>query len=93
MSSKKDGAAIVGVGVVACAACCAGPVLGFIAALGVGTVLGVALFGVVGLLVAVIGTGWLIRRRLQQACQPAPTEVALPMPTIGAQPVKPPAVL
>jgi hypothetical protein len=40
MSAKlsRDGAAVVGIGVAACVACCAGPVLGFIAAIGIGTV-------------------------------------------------------
>jgi hypothetical protein len=34
--------AVVGVGVAACAACCAGPILAFLAAIGLGTVVGYA---------------------------------------------------
>ncbi len=85
--SKRERAAIVGVGAVACAACCAGPVLGFLAALAAGTVLGVALFGVVGLVVAIIGISWLIRRRRRQAARrPTPAEVVLALPTMRARP-------
>ena len=36
--------AIVGVGAVACAACCVGPILGSLTAIGLGTAAGVALF-------------------------------------------------
>jgi hypothetical protein len=52
---KRDGATVVGVGAAACVACCAGPILAFLAAIGLGTVVGVLLFGVVGLAVAAIG--------------------------------------
>ena len=45
MSAKKDNIAIVSVGAIACAACCAGPILGFLAAIGFGTAAGFALFG------------------------------------------------
>jgi hypothetical protein len=86
MSSNKQRAAIVGVGAVACAACCAGSVLGSLAALVAGTVLGVALFGVPGLVVAVAGISWLIRRRRRQAaCRPTRSEIALPLPTTQAR--------
>jgi hypothetical protein len=44
MSRKKENTAIVGVGVVACAVCCAGPILGVLAAIGLGTAAGFALF-------------------------------------------------
>ena len=87
MSSKQGTAAMAGAGAVACAACCAGPVLGFLAALGVGTILGVAIFGVLGLIVAVVGATWLIRRRLRQAgCGTSPVEVVLQPPTTRARP-------
>ncbi len=36
MSASKENAAIVGVGAVACAVCCAGPILGILAAIGPG---------------------------------------------------------
>ncbi len=51
---RSDGAAVVGVGVAACAVCCAGPILGFLAAIGLGTVLGVAVFGIIGVVIALL---------------------------------------
>ena len=82
--SKQQGAAIVGVGAVACAACCAGPVLGFLAAVGAGTLLGIALFGLLGAVVTLVGIGWLLRRRRRRraACRPTAIEVALPTPIV-----------
>lgn len=61
-AGKKEGIAVVGIAAVACAACCAGPVIGFIAALGIGTGLAVAVFGVGGFVVAALGALWLMRR-------------------------------
>lgn len=54
---------VVGVGVAACAACCAAPLLGLLAASGLVTVAGVALFGAVGLLALVPLSLWWGRRR------------------------------
>ena len=45
VNSKRENATILGVGAVACAACCAGPILGFSTAIGLGTAAGFALFG------------------------------------------------
>ena len=83
MSAKKDGATIIGVGAAACVACCAGPILGFLAAIGIGTTLGVALFGIAGLAIAGVGALLLVRRRggRAAACTPAPVSVPLAMPT------------
>jgi hypothetical protein len=67
MSSKKQDLALVGAGAAACAVCCAGPILGFFAAIGLGTVLGVAVFGAVGVVVAVVGIIVLMRRRRRQS--------------------------
>ncbi|MGZ4723496.1 MAG: hypothetical protein ACXVH5_07480 [Ilumatobacteraceae bacterium] len=65
MSTKRDSAAIVGVGAVACAACCAGPLIGFFGALGL--LAGVALFGIISLAVAVVASFIVVRRRRRQA--------------------------
>ena len=59
---KRNNAAVVGVGA-ACVACCVGPILGLLAAIGIGTAAGVALFGVFGLLVAAVGMILVARRR------------------------------
>jgi len=81
MSAKRDAAPIVGIGVAACAACCAGPILGFIAALGLGAVASVALFGTLGLAIAlVVGTILVRRRRERVACAvPTVTESVVEM--------------
>jgi Flp pilus assembly protein TadB len=78
--SKRDGAAVVGVGVAACAVCCAGPILAFLGAIGLGTVLGVAVFGVVGLVVALLAVPVVLRRRRRRRCSDpaAPVPVAAP---------------
>ena len=60
---RKDNAALVGVGAVACAACCAGPILGVLAAIGLGTAVGVALWGVGALVVGLLVLAVLVRRR------------------------------
>lgn len=80
MSSNKDGAALVGIGAAACAVCCAGPILGFLAAIGLGTAAGVAIFGAGGLAVAAVGLVFVLRRRRrrQAACQAvAPVRVGI----------------
>ena len=64
MSTKKENAAIVGVGAVACAACCAGPIIGFLGALGL--LAGGAVFGTIGLAAAAIVL-LLVRRRQSAA--------------------------
>lgn len=80
MSSNKEGIALVGVGAAACAACCAGPILGFLAAIGLGTAAGIAVFGAAGVVVAVIGLLFVLRRRRSRAvaCEaPRPVDVAI----------------
>ena len=74
----SDGATVIGVGAVACALCCAGPILAFLGAIGLGTVLGVAIFGVVGLLVALLAIPLLIKRRQRRRCAPGPVSVESP---------------
>lgn len=66
---KQANTAVVGVGVAACAACCAGPILGVLAALGLSTAAGVALFGTVALLIGAVAVGFvLVRRRKSARC-------------------------
>ena len=73
MSSKKQDIVLIGAGAAACAVCCAGPIVGFLAAIGLGTVLGVAMFGTIGLAVAGVGMIVMLRRRRRQtaACTAA----------------------
>ena len=65
-SKRTDAFPAAGIGVAACTACCAGPVLGFVAAIGLFTVAGVVLFGTGGLLVLVLAGMWWARRRTRQ---------------------------
>lgn len=73
---------ILGIAVAACAVCCAGLILGVLAALGIGTAAGFALFGTIALVIGAAGTALVLvrRRRSAEAC--APTEA------IGAVPVE-----
>ena len=74
-ASGREGAGLLGIGVAACAVCCAGPILGVLAAIGIGTALGVALFGVVGLAVALLAIVPVVRRRRAAAtCVPSESE-------------------
>jgi hypothetical protein len=80
--NAKTGFGLIGVGAAACVAC-AGPILGFLAATGIASVLGAVVFGAAGLVVvlAVAAVVWQ-RRRRRQRCQPSeptePTPVAAP---------------
>ena len=78
MSAKRNNAAIAGIGVAACAVCCAGPILGVLAAIGLGSAAGFALFGTIALVIGVAATGYVIvRRRRDTECEP----------TAGSEPV------
>lgn len=67
MTATKDTAAVVGVGAAACAVCCAGPILGFLAAIGLGTAAGVATFGLLALVVGVAVAAFVIVRRRRRS--------------------------
>ena len=76
MSATRGNATIVGVGVAACALCCAGPILGILTAIGLGTAAGIALLGTAALLVGAIAVALVLarRRRRRTACVPGITE-------------------
>jgi hypothetical protein len=75
----KAGLGVVGVGAAACAACCAGPILGFLAATGIASVLGAVVFGVVGLVVVLAVAAVLYQQRRRKARQCAPATGAVPL--------------
>ena len=87
MTTSKNGAKTVGIAAAACVACCAGPIIGFLGVIGLGTVLGVFVFGAAGLAVAGVGgLWWLRRRRRQPSCAlaaTAPVTVAAPTVRTG----------
>jgi len=61
--AAKRGAGLVGIGAAACAACCAGPIIGVLAAAGLLTALAYLTVGLIGLAVAVPLAVWILRRR------------------------------
>jgi hypothetical protein len=73
---------LLGVGAAACAVCCAGPVIAFLAAASVATLLGVALFGAFGLAIAAIALVAYLRRR---SAQQHPGSAAVSV-TLGRRP-------
>ena len=86
MSAKNENVAVIGVGVVACAACCSGPILGFLAAIGLGSAAGFALFGTAALVLGTLAVAVVLhrRRRRVNGCAPTPAPVAVEMPTVRA---------
>lgn len=83
MSAKKENATILGVGVAACAACCAGPILGVLTAIGLGTAAGFLLVGTVALFVGAVVIALVVARRRRRtadctpmAVEPTPVELA-----------------
>lgn len=85
--NAKTSLGVLGAGAAACAACCAGPILGFLAATGIASVLGAVVFGAVGLLVvlAVAAVVYLRRRREAQRCAPVTGAVPLDNPQLGVR--------
>jgi mercuric ion transport protein len=74
-AKKKENAAIVGVGVAACAVCCAGPILAVLAAIGLGTAAGFALFGTVAVVVGAVLIAFVVVRRRRRAAACAITQM------------------
>jgi hypothetical protein len=71
--SDRSGLALLGFGAAACAACCAGPVIAFLAAAGIG----MALFGMIGLAVAAIAVLVYLRLRSRRHAAVVDVPVAL----------------
>ena len=67
MSAKNENATIVGVGIAACAVCCAGPILGVLAAIGLGTAAGYALFGTIAIVLGAAAVAFVLMRRRRRA--------------------------
>ena len=79
-AKKKENAAIVGVGVAACAVCCAGPILGVLAAIGLGTAAGFALFGTVAIVIGAVLMALVVVRRRRRAAACVVTETPQSVP-------------
>jgi hypothetical protein len=80
IARRNDNAAIVGVGVAACAVCCAGPILGVLAAIGLGTAAGFALFGTAVIVIGAVLIAFVIVRRRRGASACAVTETPETVP-------------
>jgi hypothetical protein len=68
--SPQAGLGVLGAGAAACAACCAGPVVGFLAATGIASLVGAVVFGVIGLLVVLAIAAVVWQRRRARQCAP-----------------------
>lgn len=80
MNKKKENAAIVGVGVAACAVCCAGPILGVLAAIGLGTAAGYALVGAAAIVIGAVLIAFVVVRRSRRSVACASTETTESVP-------------
>lgn len=72
---KRDGFGVVGIGLAACAACCAAPIVALLGGLSLAGAVGSRFIGVSGLLLALLaGVGYVIlrQRRTRVACSTAP---------------------
>ena len=78
----KSAAGPLGFGVAACAACCAGPIVGLVTGLGLTAAAGAWLLGstALALVLVVLAVGSLVvrRRRRVARCAPEPVPVAAP---------------
>jgi hypothetical protein len=84
-SIERSGSfSVVGVGIAACAACCAGPILALLGGLSLAGAVGSLLIGIAGLAVALVaGIAFFVMhgRRRRRSCsteRPAPVPVASP---------------
>lgn len=80
----KAGIGVLGAGAAACAACCAGPIVGFLTATGIASLLGAVVFGTVGMLVVLAVVAMLDRRRRRRTrpCPPTTGPVPLDAPQV-----------
>ena len=82
-AENSNGASVIGLGVAACAACCAVPILGVLAAAGIATAFAYLAVGSVALALIIPTVIWAVRRR-HKASQCTTTEPAPPVPvTLG----------
>jgi hypothetical protein len=81
-STPKAGLGVLGLGAAACAACCAGPILGFLAATGIASVFGAVVFGAMGLIAVLAVAAVLLVRRRNRAhhCATTPEPVMVDAP-------------
>lgn len=80
--TNRNGARqILGLGALACIACCIGPILGLLGAIGVATTAGTLALGFAGSAVALLAVPVLRRRRRSACATTSAQEVAVAAPT------------
>jgi glycerol-3-phosphate acyltransferase PlsY len=81
--ADRSGAGILGLGAVACLACCAGPMLAFLGGLGIAGLASTLFIGAAGLAItaAAIATVVIVRRRRSSCAVPNEGPVAVAAPT------------
>lgn len=87
--SRRRGFSMIGIGAVACAACCAGPILAVLAGLSIAGVVSTLLVGAAGLVItaAALAALHMVRRRAAASCQTASSPaVAVAAPTLRVGP-------
>ena len=84
MSTTHGSVALIGAGAAACAVCCAAPILGLLAAIGLGTVAGVLTFGAAGLVVGALGLMMVVLKRRPRPCPAGNSPVLVDAPTVRA---------
>lgn len=88
-SPAKAGAGVLGVGVAACAACCAGPILGALSAIGIASAAGYLVAGSFAIVAGLLAAALVLvrRRRRRAACvTPANTVAFVEAPILGTAP-------
>jgi hypothetical protein len=81
---SKDAAGVVGLGAAACAACCAGPILGFLGGIAALGVIGALFIGVAGIAIAgsvMVATMTVRGRRSPTPCASPPSSALIATPT------------
>lgn len=80
-SGRRDGLGLLGLGVVACAACCAGPILAFVAGLSIAGLASTLAIGLAGLgPAALAAVTWLtVTCRRRGGCRGVATGEAVPV--------------
>ncbi len=84
---NRDTRSLFGITALACAACCIGPILAVLGAIGIATFAGIAIFGAAAAAIALLVVpAYLHHRRRQRDCGPTQSEtVRVGAPTVHRQ--------
>ncbi len=79
-AKRKDGFSPLGLGVAACVACCAGPILAFLGGIGIAGIASTWLIGGAGLLITAVAVIAFIAVRRRQERSTCATDPSVPTP-------------